>query len=109
MKSRIQKLCEQKGMKIKQLERQLKFSNGSIGKGGSMSCDRLKQVADFFGVTMDYLMTGEESISERYLSFEEQAVIRAYRAQSEDTKNNIAAILKIKRQDTGLQSSSKAG
>lgn len=40
----------------------LGFGNGTIGKWdkASPSADKLKMVADYFGVSVDYLLTGEQ-------------------------------------------------
>lgn len=59
----LKKLCEKKGVKIYILERDLGYSNGSINRlkdGGIPKVERLKEIADYFGVTPDYLLTGEE-------------------------------------------------
>lgn len=59
---RINTLCKKKHITIAELERQINFSSGSIGKmkyGASPSSARLVKIADFFGVTTDYLQTGD--------------------------------------------------
>ena len=50
-------------MTVKELERILGFSNGTIHfwKKGSPRVDRLKAVADYFGVTVDALITDEQT------------------------------------------------
>lgn len=57
----IKKLCDEKGIKVTALEKQLGFGRGSIGKmrNTSPSADRLQAIADYFGVTLDYLQTGK--------------------------------------------------
>lgn len=56
-----------KNRKISQgaLEKELGFSNGSVSKwkNSMPTPERLKKLADFFQVSVDYLVTGEESIS----------------------------------------------
>lgn len=52
----ISKLCNDRNITIAALEKELSFSNGSIGKlknGGSMSFKRLQIVANYFGVSVD--------------------------------------------------------
>lgn len=58
----IKDLCKEKGISISKLEKTLNIGNGAIAKSTSnyMRSDRLKAIADYFGVTMEYLMTGEE-------------------------------------------------
>lgn len=56
----IKQLCKEKNISIAQLENELDFGNGSIAKSkGNMSADRMYQIAKFFKVPMEYLMTGK--------------------------------------------------
>ena len=47
----------------REIENELGFSTGSYGKwkNSMPTPDRLKKLADYFGVTSDYLMTGEKT------------------------------------------------
>lgn len=58
---RIEQL--RKAQKISQgkLEKELGFSNGSVSKwkNSTPTPERLQKIADYFNVTVDYLMTGE--------------------------------------------------
>lgn len=60
----IKRLCEENGIAMTALEQKLGFGRGSIGKlktsSRSMTSERLQKVADFFGVSPEYLMTGEQ-------------------------------------------------
>ena len=60
---RIKELCNKKGIAQTALEKELGFGRGSIGKlrNGNTTVERLQKIADYFGVTVDYLMTGKES------------------------------------------------
>lgn len=62
LKERIRVLAKLKGVGIPSVEKALGFGNGTILKWekSSPSADKLKMVADYFGVTVDYLLTGEE-------------------------------------------------
>lgn len=55
---RIRQLCESKGETLASLERKMDFGNGTIRRWAktSPSSDKLAKVADFFGVTTDYLL-----------------------------------------------------
>lgn len=55
----IQKLCKERGISVARLERELGFGNATIRGWGnsSPSVDNLKKVADFFGVTVDSLIS----------------------------------------------------
>ena len=48
------------------MERDLGFSNGYIGqlRRGSFPADRLAAIADYFGVTTDYLLGNEKAPAE---------------------------------------------
>lgn len=61
---RIQNLCSDSGTSLPKLERELGFSNGSIYKWdtNSPSANKALKVAQYFGVTVDYLLTGECAI-----------------------------------------------
>lgn len=58
---RVKELCKENRIPLYKLEKELGFANGYIGqlKKGSFPSDRLQKVADYFGVTVEYLMTGE--------------------------------------------------
>lgn len=58
IKETVQQLAQKHGYSIASLERKLGFSNGSIAKWDkqSPSADRLQQVADYFDVSVDYLL-----------------------------------------------------
>lgn len=59
---RIIQLCKQKGISARQLEIQLGFSNGYIRtkREREYPTDRLSQMANALGVSVDYLMYGED-------------------------------------------------
>ena len=57
--SKIESLCRQRGISVGGLERELCFGNATI-RGWAKSdpsASKLKQVADYFGVTVDELLT----------------------------------------------------
>ncbi|HJC24967.1 MAG TPA: helix-turn-helix domain-containing protein [Candidatus Eisenbergiella merdavium] len=59
---RIENLRKSKGISQGKLEKELGFSNGSISKwkNSMPTSERLQKVADYFGVTTSYLLTGME-------------------------------------------------
>ena len=59
---RIESLRNQAGISQGKLEKELGFSNGSISKwkNSTPNPERLKKMADYFGTTVEYLMTGEK-------------------------------------------------
>ena len=57
---RIKMLCMKNSTSISKLEKQLGFSNGSLAKAKTIKNERLSKIADYFGVTVDYLLNGEQ-------------------------------------------------
>lgn len=60
---RIRELCYEKKISVRELEDQMGFSHGAIGKWNihEPTYERLVKVADFFSVSPDYLKTGEKA------------------------------------------------
>lgn len=73
MKERIKELCKNNGISMNKLEDTLGFGKGYISKLGESTpnASKIKKIADYFGVTVDYLMTGKET--EGYYLNEETA------------------------------------
>ena len=98
---RIKTLCAESHITIVSLERRLNLGNGTIGRWNTASptVERLGRVADYFGVSLDYL-TGREQrevINSVYLS-----CLR--RAQSQDVDPGdlelaLETILKLRKND----------
>lgn len=63
--SKIQLLCKDKGTNQSSLERDLEFGKGTISKWdkSSPSADKLQKVADYFHVSVDYLLGREEKLN----------------------------------------------
>ena len=59
---KIKKLADDRGVSINQIESDLGFSRGSIYKWDKNvpSVFKIKQVADYFGITVDSLINGDE-------------------------------------------------
>ena len=58
----IKQLCGEKGIAVTALEKELGFGRGSIGKrrNSKTSAERLQKIADYFEVTVDFLVSGSE-------------------------------------------------
>lgn len=58
---KIVSLCEEKGISIARLEKEIGLGNGTVARwaSSSPSVDNAKKVADFFGVTLDYLISND--------------------------------------------------
>ncbi len=62
---RIKDLANKKNISIRELEKQLNFSNGAVNKWGEKApSDKLEKVANYFDVTTDYLL-GRTSIEDK--------------------------------------------
>lgn len=55
---KIEELVQKKGISITALEKRLDFGNGTIRSWAqcSPSVDKLKKVADYFGVSIEYFL-----------------------------------------------------
>lgn len=62
---RVKTICKDRKIPISKLERDLGYSNGYIGqlRKGTFPNDRLKEIAEYLEVSIDYLMTGEDKSS----------------------------------------------
>lgn len=58
----IKTLCKERGIAVTALEKELGFGRGSIGKlrNSQTSAERLQKIADYFNVTVDYLVNGPD-------------------------------------------------
>lgn len=58
----IQKLCREHGISIPKIEREFGFGNGSLYNWdkNSPSIDRLQKVAEYFNVSIDYIVYGSD-------------------------------------------------
>lgn len=58
----IAELCQKRNLAITALERELGFGRGSIGKlrTGNTTLERLQKIANYFGVSVEYLSSGKE-------------------------------------------------
>lgn len=62
MYSRVKELCRKCGISVRELEKSLGFSSGSVCKWDEHipTATKIKDVADYFGITIDELMKGNE-------------------------------------------------
>lgn len=61
LKERIKDLCKQHGISMNKLEGELGFGKGYISKLGTSqpNANKLQKIADYFNVSLDYLLNGE--------------------------------------------------
>lgn len=66
VKTRVLQLCEEHGVRPGTLEREIKLSSGTISRWNDKSfpnSQTLAAIADFFGVTTDWILEREEDVS----------------------------------------------
>lgn len=58
---RVKQICKERKIPLSKLEKDLGYSNGYIGqlRKGVFPANRLSEIAQYLGVTPQYLMTGE--------------------------------------------------
>lgn len=64
---RIKSICKEQKIPISRLEKDLNFGNAYIAglKKGTVPDDRLRLISKYLGVSVEYLMTGEETEREK--------------------------------------------
>ena len=85
---RVKSICKERKIPISRLEKDLDFGNAYISglKKGSLPNDRLLKIADYFGVSVDYIMTGSEPTIEETLGTEYAHLVGKIRNDTELSK-----------------------
>ena len=62
---RVKAICKERKIPFSKLEKDLGYGNGYIGqlRRGVFPSDRLVEIADYLGVTTEYILTGESEKS----------------------------------------------
>lgn len=121
LKERIRSLAKTRSISLPSLEETLGFGAGTISKWDKSvpSADKLNAVAKYFGVSMDYLMTGddEDPQDNQYYIDEETAQIAqeifenkelrmlfsaARDSSPEDLKTTHEMLMALKRKERGV-------
>lgn len=103
MYSVFEALLKQRKIKVSDVSKATGISPSTFSdwKSGryALKQDKLLLIADYFGVSVDFLLTGNDKTWKNglALSYEEENIIRAYREQSEDRKDAICLLLGVKR------------
>lgn len=102
---RVKALCKERKIAISKLERDLGFSNGYIGqlRKGVFPADRLDAIANYFGVSTDYLLGKEKAptaTGERHDVLDEVdvAFYGEFKELDEDQKATIRDMVAVMRQ-----------
>lgn len=74
---RIESLRKSSGISQGKLEKELGFSNGSVSKwkNSMPKLERLQKVAEYFGVSIEYIMNGQEDDKNEYYYNKETATM----------------------------------
>lgn len=72
---RVKTICKEHKIPISKVERDLGYANGYIGqlKKGVFPADRLQDIAEYLGVSSEYLLNGDEKEENKYYINEETA------------------------------------
>lgn len=64
----VKSICKERKIPISRLEKECGFSNGYINslKNGVFPTDRLLKIADYFGVSIDYMLGNNSSENNKY-------------------------------------------
>lgn len=104
MVERIRALCVAHNISLNRLEKECGLTGGTVNKWDAKrpSADRLASVASFFGVSMEYLLTGKEKqppVSEE-LSEVALAIARIVDSLPEENRRLLLAQVKAVKQAT---------
>lgn len=96
VKSKVMDLCTQKGIKIGTLERETGLSNGTIRKwseDSTINGKTLVAIADYFGVTTDYILDREQE-KPIQMDGRTQEAVDLFLALTDDQKSALMDFLK---------------
>lgn len=109
---RLQSLLDKKGIKPAAFAEEIQVNKSTISrilKGLSVpTADTLYKTAGFFGVTMEYLMTGKSCVSTT-LNGKELELIENFRRLSTQDQYEISEIIKLKLHSKNLEQNSHMG
>lgn len=98
---RVKEICKERRIPISKLERECGFSNGYIRslKEGKFPSDRLQVIASFLGVSVSYILNGEQDDSEGYYINDDARELAQFLLENPDYKVLFDASRKVKRED----------
>ena len=106
LRDTIKGLCEERNISLNKLETELGFAKGYVSKldKSTPNSAKIQQIADYFGVTVDYLITGKDNrysdadalldvrISE---DFELKEAIKKYYALDDRKKKHVLELIDL--------------
>jgi hypothetical protein len=92
----IKSLCDEKGINIFTLEKTLGIANGNIRRWdvSKPNIEKVAAVADYFGVTVDYLLTGKQPTVTDGLSEEAIMIANIIDALPPDRRRLLLALVR---------------
>lgn len=90
LKDRIQSICKSKGLTSKEVELQLGFGKGYISKidKTNPTTANIKKIADYLGVSVDYIMRDPEEKSPELTARDEKDITKTLNKVMEQFENN---------------------
>lgn len=81
MVERLRSLCKSEKTSFSALEKELGFANGSLAKSDErIQAARLHALATRFGVSMEYILTGDDTRPQEALNAQERELLRVFRS-----------------------------
>lgn len=103
----IRELCKKNGTTVKALEEELQLGKATVRRwdDNSPSISKVALVADRFGVSLEYLLTGKETAPAKgpELSEDEVILLSAFRSLTEDQRRFVLRQLRAAAQEPGDQ------
>ncbi|ERK34754.1 XRE family transcriptional regulator [Enterococcus faecium CRL1879] len=94
----IKDLAKRKKISIRQLEINLGYSNGYLAKwkNNTPKSDELSRIADYFDVSVDYLLGREEKVTPKHVDLSEDDTVFSFDGKeiSKETMRKAIAIAK---------------
>lgn len=95
---RIKKLCKLKGITLSRMEKEIGLSQGAAykWKTSSPSLEVLEKLSNFFNVSVDYIMSGNEKEKPEIPGFEPEhlELIELYSKLKEEQKSAVINLLR---------------
>ncbi|ELB42658.1 helix-turn-helix domain-containing protein [Enterococcus faecium] len=95
---RIKKLCNQRGISVYQLEEKIEIGRNTIYQWNKRtpSTEKIQKVADYFDVSVDYLLGREEKETPKHVDLSEDDTVFSFDGKeiSKETMRKAIAIAK---------------
>lgn len=99
LKERIKTLCKENGVTVNKLEKTLGFGTGYVAKldNSVPNTAKIQLIADYFSVSVDYLLTGEEKENKMPIFEYSSDIMELIKLYSQLNKEQKSAILNMMR------------